>query len=590
MQTRHLIGSTLVFALFLLTPDARGQDPLPTAPKPASASGPDVRTNPLAYHVPEAWRERSRVFIDPGPSGLEGGFVLRAMTLGNDIQATFEGPGGNIVVRVLPSRASVTTDRWRGERVALRVETDAPKSGPALDHLERLLSDRESGWGWLRRDPSAEDREEAAVEARADVATARRLLAIGQVNQGISLIQSALQKAPYDVLAHVRAARALYRAERPSLAKLRAQAALPTALKGIEAKGLDIPLAARTKVYVARAMTLAEEVKGARDLGLELARGPMACEAAELARDLFLVNAVTEAQDVTKAITARDPGCDVAQALRIDFTSLVTSPLKATRLAERLIAARTGLSLTRSAWARASLAVGDLRTATAQAAVAVKQGTAIHDTLPVLTAVLSAGGTDEAPMAKWANMLERDPTPANRALGAAMFIARGEHDAAATQLLAIEAGLPKTAGLQAMRAFVLSKAGKLDEAKAALVGAWESDKAELWAVAAEAEVAEAEGRREDAVLAWGAYLARLEIGRGPLNREAATARLEALGATIKPGTKRTAKQTSRSTQAPKNSTEEATPASSQGEGDSLWLSLLGLCVAFTLLWWWRRSR
>jgi tetratricopeptide (TPR) repeat protein len=587
MQTPHLIGHALVLSLLVLTSTAHGQAPIPTAPTPPSADAPDVRSNPLAYHVPEAWRERVRVFIDPGPSGLEGGFVLRETTLGRDILATFEGPAGALVVRILPSRVALETDHWRGKRVALRVETDVERSAPALAQLQGLLSARESGWGWLRRDPTAQDREEAAIEARREVATARRLLAIGHVDAGIAMIQAALQKAPSDVLAHLRAARALYRAERPSLAKLKAEAVLPTALKGLDAKGLDVSLTTRTKVHVARAMTLAEDIEGAQALGLEVTKGPRACEASPLARDLILVNAVGQARVVARALTKRDPGCDTAQALQVDLNSLVTSPLEATTLAEELIVSRTGLAVTRSAWARAALALGDLETATTQAAVAVEQGTAIDDTLLVLAAVLSAGGSEKAPMAKWANMLERDPTPPNRALAAAMFFAREDYDASVAQLLALESVLPKAYQLKAMRSFALSKAGKLDEAKAALEAAWRSDHAELWAVAAEAEVAEAEGRRNDATLAWSAYLLRLAVGQGPITRQAAVARLEALGAAVKPRLKSGRIE---SGAAPPLKPAEQTTSPSQQDGDSLWLSLLGLCVAFTLLWWWRRSR
>ena len=589
MQTRHLIGPIFAIACLVLSSASHAQTKLPTAPKPPSAKAPDVRSNPLAYHVPEAWRERVRVFIDPGPSGLEGGFVLTDMSLGHDILATYKGPKSKLLVRVIPARVAIASDYWLGKRVALRVESDVAQNGPALAHLKRLLTDRESGWGWLRRDPSLEEREEAALEARAEVATARRLLAIGHVDKAISMIHVALQKAPTDVLAHLRAARALYRAQRPSLAKLKAEAVLATAIKGLEAKGLDIALTTRTKVHVARAMALAEDIAGGQKLGLELTKEALACEATPLAADLFLVNAVSEAKAVTNALTARDAGCDKAQALQVDLNSQVISPQKASALAETLITARTGLAITRSAWARSALALGELETATTQAAVAVEQGTAIDDTLLVLAAVLNAGGTKSAPMAKWANMLERDPTPPNRGLGAAMFFARGDYDRAVEHLTALESELPKALRLKAMRAYTLSKAGKLPEAKAALKSAWRSDQAELWAVAAEAEIAEAEKRTKDATLAWESYLMRLTPGHGPISRAIAVAKLEALGTSVSHRLSK-GKHPKPGTTEPKSPSTQTPSKPDQPQGESLWLSLIGLCIAFSLLWWWRRSR
>ena len=106
---------------------------------------------------------------------------------------------------------------------------------------------------------------------------------------------------------------------------------------------------------------------------------------------------------------------------KIDVRAQTKHGESALALAKDLVAARTGLAATRSAWARAALQAGDMETATRQAGVPVERGGATGDSIITLAAVLSAGGTKLAPLPRWENMLERDPTTANRGLGAAVF-------------------------------------------------------------------------------------------------------------------------------------------------------------------------
>ena len=577
-----LLGTLVCAAPSALAQDKAGPQP---EKKVEAQKALDLRSNPLAYYIPEAWRERARVFIDPGQRGLDGGYVLKDIALGHDIKATFAAGDELLIVRIVPSRVALEGDRWRGERVAIRVVQASPASEEALAHLERLLEARESGWGWLRRDPSAEDRRAAAKAALKDIANAERMLTIGLVEQGVALIQHALQKAPNDTLAHLRAARALYLAGRPSLATLKAQVALPTALKALEAKGLDIALQARTKVYVARAKALAEDTTGALALSREVLMGPMACALSGLVRDLVSINALDKARALAKDIAKRDPSCDAAQALRVDLLAQARSSQDAAVLAEGIVKARTGLSLARSAWACAALAAGDLKTATLQASVPVERGGPADPALLILSSILRQGGLELAPLAKWDNMLSRDASAANRALAAARLFAEGDYANAENQLVALKVDTGPAPGLDAMRALGLIRLGRLPEAKAAAEGGWPAVENRLWIIAAEAEIAEAEGKRLGALAAWQAYLAGFEPGRGPLTRKEAQAKVAYLsgehGGKAKVSTRQLKPQGDQETQ--------TTSSDAEGESD-LGLSLLGLCIAFAALWWWRRSR
>ena len=313
----------------------------------------------------------------------------------------------------------------------------------------------------------------------------------------------------------------------------------------------------------------------------------MACLATDLAEDLILVNALPAAQTLIKALTKRDPGCDQAQALRVDLRRRIDSPSAAADLAERITRARTGLTLARSAWARSALAAGDVESAVLQASVAVERGNHLDDTLLQLSAVLARGGEGIAPFDKWSNMLKRDPTPQHRALGCAGFFARGEDADAAKELDAIEATQPKASGLKAMRAIALVREGRREEARAALAAAWQGQGHTLWKISAEAELATREARKEDAKRAWESYITRYRSAEGPVTREEAQAKLAALGGS--PIRTKTSSSTPLTSEAPKH--EGGAPDTrADEEGGSLLFSLIGLCIAFSALWWWRRSR
>ena len=570
-----------------LGPLASAQSPA-EPPAPAASKASSLRSNPLAYHVPEAWRERARVFIDPGPKGLEGGFLLQDISLGRDIRATFRAKDESLIVRIIPAKVALESDHFRGERVGVRVEEASDGSAPALAHLVRLLKARESGWGWLRRDPNAGVRKEAAREARQGVERAERLLMVGHVERGVALIQESLQKAPDDALAHLRAARMLYKAGRPSLAKLKAEVALPLTLKGLETKGLGIELSARSRAYVARAHALATDVEGATRLTEEVLRGPMACTLTGLVKDLALVDASTEARRLAKTIAKRDPGCEEAQALRVNLVARYDSAEDAVKLADKIVSERTGLSLVRSAWACAALQTGDIKSATLQASVPVERGGTLDPATLILSAVLRSGGLVEAPLAKWENLYKRDASAAHRALMAARAFARGDFEAAEEQLVALSAATLKAPGLDAMRALSLVRMGRPSEAKAALERAWPLEEGLLWAIAAEAEVAEAEGKGTEAISVWKSYLKHYSVGLGPMNEGEVRAKLSELSGGVpsadsglrpKPGTS-----------AAPSKGSATTPAGEASDDANLIPSLVGLCAAFGALWWWRRSR
>lgn len=578
----------LVALLSLSLPaNAQPATPAPSPPAevpPPSGAGSDIKSNPLAYHVPGAWREKVRVFLDPGPKGLDGGFVLRDLALGHDIMATFAGPSGELIVRVIPAPVVRGDETWKGQRVALRVEQARGPTAPAVAHLQRLLSEREEGWGWLRRDPRTEEKDTAAKAARRTMRQARRLAWLGQTEQAVGAVQGALKGAPGDVPAHLTGARSLYRAGRPSLGKLHAEAVLETVRKGLETQGLDEALQARTRHHVARALCLAGLAEEALALGQEVAGGPYGCEVVRLARDLFLINATGEAITLVDAIASHDPTCDTAQALRVDLLSRTGRGEDALSLAKSLVAERTGLTATRSAWARAALRAGDLKTATLQAGVPVERGGASDDSVITLAAVLAAGGAELAPLPRWENMLERNPTTANRGLGAAVFFVQNQYDEAVEQLEAVQASIPNAVGLAAMRAVVLARAGKVDAARAALDTAWETDEAGTWSVAAEAELAEVQARTADATSAWTAYVTLRQSELGPLTVTQARERLAALergtggGATQKLESERS------------GTPETPTPAE-PGEKDRIptWGWLVLVVVGAGALYGWRRK-
>ena len=72
--------------------------------------------------------------------------------------------------------------------------------------------DRESGWGWLRRDPKASEKKAAAKDARRAVRAARQLAWTGRVDQAVSVEprrafdpqrKTALGRGPGHAVGHV---------------------------------------------------------------------------------------------------------------------------------------------------------------------------------------------------------------------------------------------------------------------------------------------------------------------------------------------------------------------------------------------------
>ncbi|MDP6946134.1 MAG: hypothetical protein QF464_18440, partial [Myxococcota bacterium] len=259
---------------------------------------------------------------------------------------------------------------------------------------------------------------------------------------------------------------------------------------------------------------------------------------------------------------------------------------RALALAEALVKKRTGLAVTRSAWARAALAAGDLELATLQAGVPVESGGAVGDSVVTLAAVLAAGGAEHAPIPRWKNMLERNPTTTRRGLGAALHFVLNEYDDALAQVLAVEVAMPDAAELKAMRAVLLARSNKLDEARAALTAAWESRTLGLWAVAAEAELAEAEARTADAIGVWEAYIAARPPALGPLTVAQAQERLRALGRAAPRGTP--SRETS--PQEPSASKKAAPTMTEKKDRIPTWVWLVLIMVAVVGLYGWRRSR
>lgn len=500
---------------------------------PAQARG-DAASDPASYFVPASWSDKARRFVEPGPEGLDPGLPLESLTTGANVTVTFAGKAGRIVLSVVPAALGVEGAAWTGRRVAVVVgETTLSDKHKdiAVAHFVRVLEVRESGWGWLRRDPKAKAKQAAAKEARQTLRTALRLAWLGHHERALTGVVEAAKAAPKDTVTLTEAARVVYIAERPSRARLFGEAAVELARKATAVESLPERDRDRVRVMLASALALAQQtdeaVRVAQDV---VSRHDGACDLVRVVRDLETAGAYKDAVALAASITDADYRCDAAWALRVDLARWGKDAVGARKLGTAAIERRNESMLVRSAAARAALATKDAAGALANARVAAQHSGGAQGALVTLLNVVHNGGADATTLERWDGALARQATPATMALGVASCWHRDAWSCVTHQLEALRGDRSTDSGLAALHAMGLARFSKADTAAQALSEAWALSPLGTEVLAAEAEVAEATGRMSEAVTAWTAYIARAPKHPGPLPIAVARARLAGISA------------------------------------------------------------
>ncbi len=516
-------GLALILTIAAAAPSARAVDP-----------------DPESYLVPSAWREKARALVDPGQSGLAG-MTLRDIKLGSEITATYSGPTGELVVRVVPARVAPAEAVWKGERLAIvpvSATVDDATRAKALGRLESLLKGRDKAWGWLRRTKTAEQRTaEAAAskEARALGVAARRAAWCGSRREMAEAVAGLLEeKVQPDLASLLLASKAAYHAEAWELGREAGKLAKGRALKAASADHVDKDVHDRTRVTLALASALSGDTHHARDLSRSLVKGSpeIACGLVGVAEALEKAGETEVGLEVLNLVQAAAPKCDDAWRAEIRMVQRQgKAPEAATKAADEAKAARPGSALVRVSTARLALAQDRMEDAAADARVGVLRSFAAGNSLTMLVLAGSAGAVAPVDLGRWDMRAAREKDTLDAvAFGAAGCLARGDGECAAPRIAWL-AGRPEgqhSRDLGALRAFALALAGQADEGSAALAEAWDAIHVGPAHVAAEAQLAVARERREDAVALWKAYIRALEWGPGPISASQAKVRIAAL--------------------------------------------------------------
>lgn len=519
----RIIGlATLVFITFAFVP-ASSQIRLPRS------------TADSEYFIPEAWRERTRQLVEPGPRGLPGDLALKKLELGKQIIVTYEGSAGVLKVLVSPAKKAPADAVWKGERLALSLVNSSLTDeirGESLKKLQELLQRRESGWGWLRR-PSTRSGEGAEInETYKALMGLRRQVWTGESNDAIAPeLDKQMSSDLRDLAVSLRATRVAHRMGDKERSMKFATMAREQGIRAASSQGLKPEMLARVRISLANASAysrLVEETQKVVDVVLEAGVG--VCRLARTVTAFRETGQLKAAQTLTNTILKKAPSCAHVSAQRVEVAVQKGDVVRARNLVARSREIHKSSLHVLAAEVRVGLAAGEPDKALKPATVLARQGMGKGEGFAMLMAVAAHGRVDEAEVERWMGLAARYPDlPGPLQMGLVACLVRKDASCALARLEQLGKAGVQARGLGAAHALALAWSEKLGEANQHLDSSWETDHSGIADVAAQAEIRTLEGDTDAATRTWTAYLKQLSSdGPGPVTEAEAQSRLAAL--------------------------------------------------------------
>ncbi|MEC9072561.1 MAG: hypothetical protein VX938_09295 [Myxococcota bacterium] len=487
------------------------------------------------YFVPEAWRERTRQLLEPGPGGLPGGLALKKLELGGRITATYESPEGTLVIHVNPAKKAPKDVLWKGDRLALSLVSSSVPEGTkseALKTLQTLLQTRDSGWGWLRRPSTASETSGSIKASHDDLWDLRRQVWTGAPEAEVAAgLDQLIAKGDRDLALSIRSTRVAFRAGQEERAKKLAQMSREQGIRAASSSGLNDDMLARVRVALANASAYSgSEEETDKVVNVIVEGGQGVCRLSRTVTALVETGALKKAQNLTNTILRKEPTCDRVSAQRVEVALRLGDVVRARNLVERSREVHKSSFPVLAAQVRVELAAGDVDAALKPAMVLARQGMGRGEGFAMLMAVAAHGQVSAAELDRWAGLAARHPElPGPVQMGLVNCLVQQDAECALARLEQLGAARVNAPGLNAARALALAWSDRLGEANQQLDAAWKKDVSGIFEVAVQAEIRTREGDKEAAARAWKAYLAQLPTdGPGPVTEAQAKERLAAL--------------------------------------------------------------